>query len=127
MVRRFVLAALAFIGLIFPATFGLALLAAPAPAESKSVSMPAGCEHNLAAVNDGVSSMQSRLKSLGTTPGRATCSATRLYFLEIVKARAVTAACKSGPERERELGRLDADVAHVNDDIASRCGYGQGS
>jgi hypothetical protein len=29
--------------------------------------------------------------------------------------------CKSGPERERELGRLDADVEHINEEIAARC------
>ena len=42
--------------------------------------------------------------------------------VEVVKARAVTALCKSGPERERELGRLDADVEHINEAIAARCG-----
>ena len=40
---------------------------------------------------------------------------------ELVKARAVTALCKSGPERERELGRFDADVEHINEAIAARC------
>jgi hypothetical protein len=39
----------------------------------------------------------------------------------MVKARAVTALCKSGAERERELGRLDADVHEVNEAIAARC------
>jgi len=33
----------------------------------------------------------------------------------------MTALCKSGPERERELGRLDADVEHINGAIAARC------
>ena len=47
--------------------------------------------------------------------------ATRLYFLEVVKARAVAALCKTGPEREREIGRLDADVEHANEAIAARC------
>jgi hypothetical protein len=47
--------------------------------------------------------------------------ATRLYFFEVVKARAVTALCKSGAELERDLGRFDADVAHANDAIAARC------
>jgi len=44
-----------------------------------------------------------------------------LYFLELVKARAVTALCRNGPERERDLGRFDADVAHINALIAARC------
>ena len=33
----------------------------------------------------------------------------------------MTALCKSGTERERELGRLDADVEHINEAIAARC------
>ena len=65
--------------------------------------------------------MQTRLKGLDAKEGKDVCSATRLYFLEVVKARAVTALCKSGPERERELGRFDADVEHINEAIAARC------
>lgn len=45
----------------------------------------------------------------------------RLYFLELVKARAVTALCKNGAERDRDLGRFDADVEHTNEAIAARC------
>jgi hypothetical protein len=66
--------------------------------------------------------MQARLKGLDARESRDICTATRLYFLEVVKARAVTALCKNGPERERELGRFDADVEHINDAIAARCG-----
>jgi hypothetical protein len=40
----------------------------------------------------------------------------------VVKARAVTALCKSGPDRERELGRLDAEVENINNTIGARCG-----
>jgi hypothetical protein len=29
----------------------------------------------------------------------------------------MTALCKNGPERERDLGRFDADVAHINEVI----------
>ena len=50
------------------------------------------------------------------------CAATRLYFLEAVETRAAAATCASGPERERELGRLDADVETINSAIAARCG-----
>ena len=49
------------------------------------------------------------------------CTVTRLYFLELTKARAVTALCRTGADRERELGRLDADVEHTNEAIAARC------
>jgi hypothetical protein len=38
-----------------------------------------------------------------------------------VKTRAVTALCKNGVDRERDLGRLDADVEHINEAIAARC------
>jgi hypothetical protein len=61
------------------------------------------------------------LKGLDAKEGKDVCTVTRLYFLEVVKARAVTALCKSGPERERELGRFDADVEHLNEAIAARC------
>ena len=66
-----------------------------------------------------VAAVQTRTKKLGMTSGRETCSATQLYFLEVVKARAVTALCKNGVDRERDLGRLDADVEHINEAIAA--------
>jgi hypothetical protein len=62
-----------------------------------------------------------RLKGLGTGNGPEICNVTRLYFLELVKARAVVALCKSGPDRERDLGQFDADVEHTNEAIAARC------
>ena len=49
------------------------------------------------------------------------CKFTRLYFLEMVKARAVTALCRHDSERERALGRFDADVEHINNSIATLC------
>jgi hypothetical protein len=116
--KRFIVAFFAFIGLIFPAAFGLALLAAPAyPAPLEQP----GCERTLADAVANVSAMQARVKRLGALPKADTCTATRLYFLEVVKARAVTAQCKNGPERDRDLGRLDADVENINNAIAARC------
>ena len=112
MAKRFILAFIRFVAIILPLTFGAALLAAPA----KSAPAPsAGCD--LAAINSGMAAMQARMKTAA-----ADCAATRLYFLELVKTRAVTAACISGPARERELSRLDADVARINHVIAARCG-----
>ena len=119
MFRRFLLAFFAFIGLIVPAAFALALLAAP-PASPAPLHLP-GCDRSLADASTNVAAMQARLKGLDATEGKDICSATRLYFLEVVKARAVTALCKSGSERERELGRFDADVEHLNEAIAARC------
>jgi hypothetical protein len=119
MLKRFLIAFLAFVGLIVPAAFVLALLAAP-PASPAPAQLP-GCDRNLADATSNVAAMQARVKVLASKEGQDICTATRLYFLEVVKARAVTALCKSGPERERELGRFDADVEHINEAIAARC------
>ena len=119
MLKRFLFAFAAFTGLIVPATFALALLVAPAtPAPLQQLP---GCDRNLADASTNVAAMQARLKGLDAKEGKDICTATRLYFLEVVKARAVTALCKNGPERERELGRFDADVEHINEAIAVRC------
>ncbi len=117
MLKRFVVRFVAFVGLIVPAALLLAMLAAPAyPA-----SLGQGCEQVLADAQAGVQAMQARMKSLGSAANPAVCNATRLYFLEVVKERAVTALCKDGVDRDRELGRLDADVEHINSVIAGRC------
>ena len=113
MAKRFIVAFVIFIGLIIP--FALALLAAPA--RPAPLERP-GCERNLADAIANVTALQARAKA---THGAEACAATRLYFLEVVKARAVTASCRSGPERERELGRLDADVETINNAIAASC------
>jgi len=116
--KRFVVAFVAFIALIVPTALLMAMLVAPA---SPAPLERPGCEQNLASAMANVAAMQARLKTLAATPGPAICNATRLYFLEVVKARAVTALCKDGADRERDLGRLDADVEHLNDAIAARC------
>ncbi len=117
MLKRFVLAFVYFVALIVPAAFALALLAAPA-SPATPIEQP-GCERSLAAVTASIATLKARLKDL--KPGAEICSATRLYFLEMTKFRAVTALCRTGPDRDRELGRLDADVEHINEAIAARC------
>jgi hypothetical protein len=112
-VARFVVACVAFVGLIT-----MAVLAAP-PARQDAPHLP-GCDRNLADASAGVATMQARIKSLSGVDSSEICKATRLYFLEVVKARAVTALCKSGTEREHDLG-FDVDVAHANEAIAARC------
>ena len=119
MLKRYLSAFIAFIGLIVPAAFALALPAAP-PASSAPLQLP-GCDRNLAEAGTNVEAMQARLKGLDAKESKDICSTTRLYFLEVVKARAVTALCKNGSERERELGRFDADVENINETIAARC------
>lgn len=121
MLGRFLAAFFAFVGLIVPAAFALAVLAAP-PAVPAPIQLP-GCDRNLAEATNNVAAMQARVKALGGRDGRSQdiCSATRLYFLEVVKARTVAALCKNGSDRERELGRFDAEVEHINEAIAERC------
>ena len=109
----------AFVGLIVPLTFTMAVLAAP-PARQDAPYLP-GCDRNLAYASASVAAMQARIKSLSGVDRSEICTATRLYFLEVVKARAVTALCKSVTERERDLGHFDADVADANEAIAARC------
>jgi hypothetical protein len=117
LLKRFVVAFVAFVGLIVPATFAMAVLAASPPEPPQ---LPT-CERDIAAASAGVAAMQTRLKSLSNVDNSEICTATRLYFLEVVKARAVTALCKSGIERDREIDRLNADVDHANEAIAARC------
>ena len=119
LLKRFVVAFVAFVGLIVPATFTLAALAAPL-VRPEAPHLP-GCDRNQADASASVAAMQARIKSLSGVDRSEICTATRLYFLEVVKARAVTALCKSGTERDRDLGRLDVDVAHANEAIAARC------
>ena len=119
LLKRFVVSLVAFVGLIVPVTFTMAVLAAP-PARQDAPYLP-GCDRNLADASASVVAMQTRIKNLSGVDRSEICTATRLYFLEVVKARAVTALCKSGTERERDLGRFDVDVAHANEAIAARC------
>jgi hypothetical protein len=117
--KRFIFAFLAFIGLIVPGALALALLMAP-PAPAAPQERP-GCDRTLADASANVAALQARVKSINAARGAEICNATRLYFLELVKARAVTAVCRSGPDRDRELVRLDADVELTNEAIAARC------
>ncbi|MGB8755095.1 MAG: hypothetical protein WCD26_05655, partial [Pseudolabrys sp.] len=118
--KRLVVSLVAFVGLIVPVTFTTAVLAAP-PARQDAPHYLPGCDRNLADASVSVAAMQIRIKGLSGVDRSEICTATRLYFLEVVKARAVTALCKSGTERERDLGRFDVDVAHANEAIAARC------
>jgi hypothetical protein len=119
LLQRFVVSLVAFFGLIVPLTLAMAVLAAPG-ARPEARHLP-GCDRNLADASVSVAAMQARLKSLSGVDSSEICTATKLYFLEVVKARAVTALCKSGTERDRDLGRLDADVERTNEAIATRC------
>jgi hypothetical protein len=91
--KCFILAFVAFVGLIVPTTFALALLAAP-PAP--------GTGYNLRAVT-----------ALPRTPSPASRPCRHGS-----KASVLQQECKTGAERD--LGHLDADVEHINEAIAAR-------
>ncbi len=119
MVKRFVMAFVAFVGLIVPGAFAMALLAAP-PAKPAPFHAP-GCMRDLQAADARVAASQARLQKMGTAGHAQECNLTRLYFLEVVKARAVAALCNQGPDRERTLGHFDANVSQINEYIAVAC------
>jgi hypothetical protein len=50
------------------------------------------------------------------------CAAYQQDFFAMVQAREVTAMCKSGPERDQDLGRIDIAVETINGAIARSCG-----
>jgi hypothetical protein len=117
--RQIVIAFVAFIGLVIPATFAMAVRAAPPP-RPESPYLP-GCDRKLVDATASVAAMQAKIKNLSGANKSEICMVTRLYFFEVVQARAVTALCKNGAERDRDLGRFDADVAYANEAIAARC------
>ena len=70
--KRFVVAFVAFVGLIVPATFTMAVLAAP-PARQDAPHLP-GCDRNLADASAGVAAMQARIKGLSAADADALVS-----------------------------------------------------
>ena len=110
MLKRFVRAFLAFVGIIVPGTFALALLIAP-PAHPEPV-QPSGCERGLADVNANVAAMQARIKKLGMVAGPETCTAAQLYFRSGKSASCSRAMQKRRRPRARTRPP-DADVEHI--------------
>src|ERR1700741_1995567 len=104
LLERFMIACVAFVWLIVPATLAMAVLAAPPP-RPEAPYLP-GCDRNLVDASASVAAMQARIKRLSGADTSEICTATRLYFFEVVRARAVTALCKSGAEREHDLSRF---------------------
>jgi hypothetical protein len=90
-------------------------IAAPAAAGTADT-----CKQSLAAASASMDAARVRAKSAGA--GDEFCAAYRRHFLELVKARAVTAQCKNGSERDQDLGKLDGAVEDINGVIAARCG-----
>jgi len=79
------------------------------------------CKRELAAVVATVDEA-ARLKPGGARADETACTVHRTQFLSLVKARAVIAACKTGLDRDQEVGRLDGNVEDINTFIAQSCG-----
>lgn len=102
---------------IILAAFGASLLAAPAVAEI--VDSPS-CKRELAAISQNLGAPQ-QMNATASAPSAASCTAYRTQFLETVRARAVVSACRTGKDREQEVGRLDGRVEDINGAIAQAC------
>ena len=96
MLKRFVFASLAFAGIIVPGAFTLALVAAP-PVRPATAQLP-GCERSLAEAEKSLAAMQALVKNLDGNTEQEMRHATQLYFLEVLKARAVSALCNNGAD-----------------------------
>ena len=79
------------------------------------------CKTGLSASLASLGESSARVQRAGNNKGDEACVAYRSYFLEAVKARSVIAQCKTGPEREQDLGKLDSATEQANDGIAARC------
>src|SRR5262245_24892052 len=90
------------------------------PAYAGTVDTPA-CRRDLVTAAAGVTDLAARLKGLARTAEEAKCAAYRQQFLVVVKARAVFANCKTGPDREADVGRLDGTIEDINGAIAQTC------
>ncbi|MGD9542415.1 MAG: hypothetical protein AB7O60_16860 [Variibacter sp.] len=102
----------------FGAALATGMLAAPASAEI--VDTPS-CKRELAALSQKLGAPP-LAKPAGDIRTSASCTAYRTQFLETVRARAVVAACRTGKDREQEIGRLDGRVDDINGAIAQACG-----
>jgi hypothetical protein len=80
----------------------------------------ARCKRELAAISATMDEV-ARVQPGTARVGAAACTAYRSQFLGLVKARAVIAACKTGIDRDHEVGRLDGSVEDINTFIAQSC------
>ncbi len=96
-------------------------LAFIAPAAAETLQSPR-CRNSLDQALASTDVTRAQLLRLGNLRGEEICRAARTHFVEMVKARAVTAACKTGADREKDLRRLDEAVEGINGVIAERCG-----
>jgi hypothetical protein len=81
----------------------------------------AACKRDLSSASAGVAETIARLKGVARATGEAKCEAYRQQFLIVVKARDVFANCKTGTDRDTDVGRLDGTIEDINGGIASSC------
>ena len=80
------------------------------------------CKTDLDALFTSLDQSSARLQRTGNGKSPEACTAYQTYFLDVVKARSITAQCKTGPERDQDLGKLDVNAEQANNGIAARCG-----
>ena len=93
---------------------------APAAARAADIDS-AACKRDLTAASAGVTQTMARLKGLAKVRRDEQCAAYRAQFLVVVRARAVFANCKTGPDRDTEVDRLDGTIEDINGAIAESC------
>ena len=98
----------------------VAVLAVSHVAQAGTVDTPA-CKRDLSSASAGVAESLARLKGAARAVGEVKCEAYRQQFLIVVKARDVFANCKTGPDREADVGRLDGTIEDLNGGIAASC------
>jgi len=91
-----------------------------APSWAGTLDTPA-CKRDLTAASAGVTDGAARLKGLAKASGEQKCAAYRQQFLVAVRARAVFANCKTGPDRDTDVDRLDGTIETINGAIAESC------
>jgi hypothetical protein len=97
--------------------------AATPPAASASTAPANGapaCKQNLATAMARVERALAHVKGLRDRADA--CTTYRRNFFDLVQAREVAALCKTGAERDQELGRIDLAVEDINGAIAKSCG-----
>jgi hypothetical protein len=97
-----------------------AVSAMPLLAQAGTVDTPA-CKRDLSSASAGVAASQARLKGVARAAVEVKCEAYRQQFLIVVKARDVFANCKTGPDRDADVNRLDGTIEDINGGIATSC------
>ena len=99
----------------------LSLGAGASIAAAERQRLPVACEHDRGLAAIGMSEIAGRPRSPRAGTAEDKCAAYRQQFLTLVRARAVVAGCKSGPEREASIVRLDGTIEELNGAIAETC------